>query len=396
MKLFKKCCLCQLNASDIPNIPNWQIYGFTPDTNWQIVPFGSQTLCCVTRNYSAPANAPFEEVFTDTLARSYIKETGRVEVRAMSTRTRFDILCCNLRNPNPVLECDQDVGQAYYVDFENIEETEARAAMRYRIEDINVRIGQHINSCGENEGKRIYTVMVRFTWRVRVHYQLRSGSKRSRTSVAVHPCMTKVLPDLNDDFSTNWGDYTLVFDNWVSADWVQQYETLPEDFTVDSHASPITPAFFDECIELISQCYAGRRPKTPSCVNVFFELEHEVPLLELESRERCEPLGYGQCCYPWNQLVRQDGYTGRFGIFPYFPNNTGTGYGVVFIVPVARTGACCDPCPQNANNFTNNEKAIVFGQHSMVSYSIESEFFETTENYALQLCVPSAVRDFTS
>ena len=390
------CCCCNLLQEDLDSIPDWTIYGYTPDTDWQLLPVESNNPCCIGKNYSVDAGTPFTEVYSDLLARSYIKETGQIEVRAMSSRTDFDQACCNFSNPNPVIECAQDVGQAYYVDFENINEIEAMARMRYRLEDIEIRIGQHKTQCGENEGKLVYTVMVRFFWQVRVTYQTRSYFKRSRESTVVHPCMNKVLPDLDDNFTTDWDDTTTIFNGLVSGDWAQQFEELPEKFQVNSHASPITPEYFDECIEMIAGCYIGRTPKTPECFNVHYELDHEIPLLELEARERCVPLGYGECCYPWNQLVRQDGYTGNFGISPLFPNSNGTGYGVFFLVPVVRTGACCDTCPPNANSFTNNEKVIGFGQHSMVSYNIESEFFETTPAYAIPFCVPNVVRDLTS
>lgn len=377
------CCCCNLLQEDLDSVPNWTIYGYTPDTDWQLLPVESNNPCCIGKNYSVDAGTPFTEVYGDLLARSYIRETGRIEVRAMA-REPF----CDVGSPPG---CDTDVGQAYYVDFENINDIQVRARMQYRLEDIEIRIGQHITPCGVNQGKRVYTVMVRFFWRVRVAYQTRTYGKRAWDAVVVHPCMNQVRPDQNDETLIDWplGTGPNVFDEIVTADWTQQYEELPEELQIDSHASPITPEYFDECIEIIAACYIGRTPKTPNCVDVYYELDHEIPLLELEARERCEPVGYGECCYPWNQLVRQDGYDGTFGIFPIFPNTSGTGYGMVFLVPVVRTAACdgsCDPVKDE----------IRFGQHSMVSYNIESEFFETTPAYAIPFCVPSVVLDLAS
>lgn len=392
------CCCCNLLQEDLDSIPDWTIYGYTPETDWQLLPVESNNPCCIGKNYSVDAGTPFTEVYSDLLARSYIRETGQIEVRAMSTRTRFSQTCCNFNNPTPVVECDEDVGQAYYVDFENINEIEVRARMRYRLEDIEVRIGQHVTPCGELEGQRVYTVTVRFTWRVQVAYQQKTYSKRAWDATVVHPCMSQTIPDNNSETLIDWpaGTGSNFYDATIESFWAQQFEELPEDFQINSHSSPITPEYFDECIEMVAGCYIDRTPRTPECVDVYYELDHEIPLLELEARERCVPLGYGECCYPWNQLVRQSGYTGTFGIAPIFPNASGTGYGMVFVVPVVRTGACCDPCPPNSSSFTNNEKAIVFGQHSMVSYNIESEFFETTPAYAIPFCVPNVVRDLTS
>jgi hypothetical protein len=380
------CCCCPIDFTDLPN---WTIPGYTAGT-WGGEP---GVACCFNRVYTVNPSAFFQETFTDVLARTYIKETGRIEVKAISTRTRYATYCCNFSNPNAVVECDQDEGTAYYVDFENINEIKWRGRMRYRLESISIRIGAHRSDC--EDGALVYTVSAKLSWRILLNYQQYIYQKRARDVTVVHPCMTQVLSDSNSETISDWsfGNFTTYLDTTIESNWVQQFEELPESFDIDFYNSPVTPSFYDSCIELVSDCYANRRPSTPQCFPKFYLADElEIPLLELEERERCEPLGYSECCYPWNQLVRQEGYDGAFGISPLYPNSNGTGFGVVFIVPVILTAACCVPtCPPSPANFTGNEKAIRFGQHSMVSYEIESEVSETPEDEAVDICVPETI-----
>lgn len=390
-KLFKKCCsICDLQESDLSNLPDWQIEGFSVHVDWELLPVQSVNPCCIRRVYRAVGNEGKSVFYTDDVAKNYVRETAEVTQAAISSHPLW-LTHCGLFGWPRQAQCDDDLGVGLRIHYENILEQTRRIALLYWLWEIEVRIGQHASDCEPFAGDRPFTVTVEFRYRTITELQYRTYTKNTATFEKIHPCMPD-LADINDESLSDYPDYdaAALAGLWLSppsgsetisnAIWCQQYLELPEQLEVNPYESPIGPEYFEDCIRYTSACHVNRVPKTPDCsVASNLLLDEVVPLMELREQEACVTRTFGSvsvvCCEEWMGLFRQVGSDPDlpFGVGPHRSGPAWNG-------PLL----CVDACVSGAAA-TGDERAVRAGRPNYVSYEIDAEYFNDAP---VTVCVP--------